>query len=127
MKNDFELMASMMCADFSNLGKEVKELDAAGIESLAPAGDLVLVGNPYSDMNLSKNTYWKILRKELKLHGVWNSVFPTDWQYVLERLAAGKIKPALFITHKLPLPQLDKGLDIMKNKTEDYCKVMINM
>ncbi len=29
----FELMASMMCADYSNLGKEVKELEAAGIDS----------------------------------------------------------------------------------------------
>ena len=33
MKNDFELMASMMCADFSRLGEEVKDLDAAGIDS----------------------------------------------------------------------------------------------
>ena len=29
----FELTASMMCADYSNLGKEVRELDAAGIDS----------------------------------------------------------------------------------------------
>ena len=29
----FELMASMMCADYSNLGKEVRELDEAGIDS----------------------------------------------------------------------------------------------
>lgn len=29
----FELMASMMCADFGNLSKEVEELDAAGIDS----------------------------------------------------------------------------------------------
>ncbi|MBE5834353.1 MAG: ribulose-phosphate 3-epimerase [Butyrivibrio sp.] len=29
----FELMASMMCADFGNLSKEVDELDAAGIDS----------------------------------------------------------------------------------------------
>ena len=29
----FELMASMMCADYSNLGKEVKELEEAGIDS----------------------------------------------------------------------------------------------
>ncbi len=29
----FELMASMMCADYSNLGKEVKELENAGIDS----------------------------------------------------------------------------------------------
>ena len=109
---------------FECVGKN--EAINAGIESLAPAGDLILVGNPYSDMNLPKNTYWKILRKELKLHGVWNSVFPTDWEYVLERLAAGKIKPAALISHRFPLDHLKDGLEIMRNKTEDYCKVMIN-
>lgn len=30
---DFELTASMMCANFGNLGKEVRELEAAGIDS----------------------------------------------------------------------------------------------
>lgn len=30
---DFELMASMMCADYGDLEKEVKELDAGGIDS----------------------------------------------------------------------------------------------
>ena len=30
---NFELMASMMCADYSNLGKEVKELEEGGIDS----------------------------------------------------------------------------------------------
>lgn len=29
----FEIMASMMCADFSRLGEEVRELDAAGVDS----------------------------------------------------------------------------------------------
>ncbi len=35
MKNDlkFELMASMMCADYSRLGEEVKALDEGGIDS----------------------------------------------------------------------------------------------
>lgn len=28
-----ELTASMMCADFGNLGKEVRELEAAGVDS----------------------------------------------------------------------------------------------
>ncbi len=32
-KNKFSLNASMMCADFGNLYKEVKELEAAGIDS----------------------------------------------------------------------------------------------
>lgn len=30
---EFELMASMMCADYSNLGREVKDLDEGGIDS----------------------------------------------------------------------------------------------
>ena len=30
---DFELMASMMCADYSKLGEEVKELENGGIDS----------------------------------------------------------------------------------------------
>ena len=30
---DFELTASMMCADFGNLQKEVRALEAAGIDS----------------------------------------------------------------------------------------------
>ena len=30
---EFELMASMMCADYGNLQKEVRELDEAGIDS----------------------------------------------------------------------------------------------
>ena len=30
---EFELMASMMCADYSKLGEEVKELDEGGIDS----------------------------------------------------------------------------------------------
>jgi len=30
---EFELMASMMCADYGNLEKEVRELEQAGIDS----------------------------------------------------------------------------------------------
>lgn len=33
MKNDFLLTASMMCADFGNLEREVRNLEAAGIDS----------------------------------------------------------------------------------------------
>ncbi len=32
-KPEFELMASMMCADYANLGKEVRALDKGGIDS----------------------------------------------------------------------------------------------
>ena len=109
-----------------------------GLEAGAPKSRQVLVGNPRGDMSFSRNTYWEILRKQMRLMGIWNSSYRKDaaecgvdvvqiddWHYVLSRLEAGGIKPSKLITHRLSLEELDKGLDIMRNKTEDYCKIMI--
>ena len=105
-----------------------------GIESTAPCGRLVLVGNPYSDMSFSRDTYWKILRKQLSLIGIWNSSFSQvpdeagrldDWHYVLNRVAEKKISPKTLISHSFPLSELETGLHIMHDKTEDYCKIMM--
>ena len=92
------------------------------------AGRIMLVGNPASDMKLEKELYWKILRNQLTLMGTWNSSFThvqeDDWHYVLERLENHRIKPAELITHRFPLEELAKGLEIMRDKKEDYGKVM---
>ena len=119
------------------------------IDSTAPGGRVVLVGNPYGDITFSRNTYWKILRNQLTVLGTWNSSFAgqdsecsrnsltdsqdlmtdstqDDWHYVLERLSDKRINPVLLITHRYPLEQLDTGLHIMKDKKEEYCKVMIS-
>ena len=34
---------------------------------------VVLVGNPHENLQLEKNVYWKILRKQLTITGTWNS------------------------------------------------------
>lgn len=112
-----------------------------GIDALAPMGRAVFVGNPYGDMTLKRDVYWQILRKQLSIVGTWNSTYygysvgndylkdkdinGDDWSYVLERLRKGTISPELLITHKYPLEKLITGLEIMRDKTEDYCKVMI--
>lgn len=92
------------------------------------AGRIMLVGNPASDMKLEKEIYWKILRNQLTLMGTWNSSFTheqeDDWHYVLERLGNHRIKPAELITHTFPLEELNKGLEIMRDKKEEYGKVM---
>ena len=92
------------------------------------AGRIMLVGNPASDMTLEKEIYWKILRNQLTVMGTWNSSFThsqeDDWHYVLEQLKMRRINPAEFITHRFPLEELDKGLEIMRDKKEDYGKVM---
>lgn len=105
-----------------------------GIDSLAPKGMLVLVGNPYTDMDLPKDIYWKILRKQLTIKGIWNSAFfeektiygpINDWNYALLRLSERIICPEDFITHRYPIEELDSGFNIMKDKREDYFKIMM--
>lgn len=73
--------------------------------------------------------YWKILRNQLTVLGTWNSSFThspeDDWHYVLDRLENGRIAPTRMITHRMPLEELDKGLTVMRDKKEEYGKVML--
>lgn len=98
------------------------------IDHTAPGGRVMLVGNPFSDMNLERSVYWKILRNQLTVTGTWNSSFTgsprDDWQYVLERLAHRRVDPAGLITHRFSLDGLEQGFHIMRDKTEEYIKVM---
>ena len=45
------------------------------VKCTAPLGTVMLVGNPASDMELSKEVYWKILRNQMTLLGTWNSSY----------------------------------------------------
>ncbi len=105
-----------------------------GIECTKPFSSVVLVGNPYSDMTLSRDTYWKILRNQVTVSGTWNSTFlgenhpdasNDDWHYVMNCLADGRIHPECLITQKFLPEDLEKGFCIMRDKSEDYCKVMM--
>ena len=104
------------------------ETVACAVDSLNPAGALVLVGNPYSDMSLEKAVYWKILRNQLKLTGTWNSSFTgdkdDDWHYVINCLEQGLVAPEKMISHRYEMKELMQGFLIMRDKTEDYVKIM---
>ncbi len=74
---------------------------AQAVKCTAPLGNVMLVGNPYADMELPKDVYWKILRFQLTLRGTWNSSYEgdnmtgglqasDDWRYVIGRIAAWK-------------------------------------
>lgn len=107
------------------------------VDSIAPGGSICLIGNPFSDLSMDKMIYWKVLKYQMKLFGTWNSSFfpgPTteafgtsDWEYVIDLLAKKEIAPEKYISHRLPLKDLEKGLHIMRDKTEDFCKVMVVM
>ena len=98
------------------------------VNAAAPEGKVKLVGNPASDISFSQNIYWKILRRQLKVSGTWNSSFTKeetdDWHYCLDLMASGKADPSNLITHRFSLDNMEEGLHIMRDKTEDYIKIM---
>ena len=117
---------------FECIGKN--ETIHRAIHMAAPEGRICMVGNPYTDIEIDKNTYWKILRKQLKITGTWNSSFSgngfndkneDDWSYALKVIGQKRVDPACLITHRIPLSDLNKGFQIMKAKSEDYIKIMI--
>lgn len=112
---------------FECVGKN--ETVAQAILNTAAGGTVQLVGNPASDMFFEKNVYWKILRNQLTVKGSWNSSFlhceEDDWHYVLDCLKRNVIAPQQFITKRLAFSQLEQGLHIMRDKTEEYVKIMI--
>lgn len=92
-------------------------------------GELLLMGNPHGDIELKKAVYWKILRRQLVLHGTWNSSFHTDrddWTSVLAMTADGRYHPESLITHRLPLTDLSEGIRYMADPAILTNKVMIH-
>ena len=104
-------------------------------DSTASGGQICIVGNPCSDMRFDKETWWKLLRRQLRISGTWNSTYygrededasADDWNYVLDRIRDGRIHPEQMISHRLSMEELEKGLLIMRDKTEPYTKIMIS-
>ncbi|WP_024866208.1 galactitol-1-phosphate 5-dehydrogenase [Butyrivibrio sp. FCS014] len=136
---------------FECIGRSVNYEQAVNLT--APLGRIMLVGNPASDMSLPREVYWKILRHQLTLRGTWNSAFygidgaDDDWRYALGRLvdwsrhsaadekepcdgescSTGGFLPGGLITHRFSLADMKKGLEIMRTKSEEYVKVMVEM
>ena len=97
------------------------------LQCVKPQGEVVLMGNPLSDMHLDQKFYWEVLRKQLSLHGTWNSSYTqkkNDWQTAIDSMATGRLNVKPFITHRFELKDCNQALLLMKDKTEFYNKVM---
>lgn len=80
------------------------------LKTVKAHGQIVLVGNPAeSVIELQKNNYWKILRSEINLLGVWNSAFKNaqidDWDIAIEFLCKQQNIVQKLITHKYKLEE----------------------
>lgn len=107
----------------------VKESVMNTIDSAKAGGQIVFVGNPEGDMILGKQVYWKILRRQLTIHGTWNSSFrkeeDDDWHTAVRAIQEGKIQPSCQITQSFGFDMLQGGLKAMRNKALFTNKVMV--
>ncbi|HRM91235.1 MAG TPA: zinc-binding dehydrogenase [Thomasclavelia ramosa] len=98
------------------------------ISQTRPEGTVLLMGNPFGDINLDQNVYWKILRKQLLIKGTWNSKYNgkdfSDWTEAVKAIANNEINIKPLISHQYSEDKLFDGLKLMYNKQEPYCKVM---
>lgn len=96
--------------------------------SLAGAlGTVILVGNPSSDLELPKNVYWSVLRKQLTVKGSWNSSYNSrvnDWAEALDILKNSEFDFTSFVTHKFAMKDYEKAFEVFKDKNEFMLKVM---
>ncbi len=112
-------------------------IDCAGAEEtlancircVRPGGQVLAVGNPKGDLAFDKNTYWKILRNQIRLTGTWNSSFchspEDDWHQTIEACRGKKLRLSELITHRFAFGELKKGLTIAKDRLEYHNKIII--
>ena len=92
-------------------------------------GTIILMGNPSRDMTLPKRTYQNILRSGFHIKGIWNSYYGSsdnDWKASLCAMSDGKINVKPLISHVFGLSECKVALELMRDKKEFYCKVMID-
>lgn len=100
------------------------------ISALKAHGRIVLMGNPARDMTIKQSVYSQLLRKELSLRGTWNSSYNqtvNDWCATIAAMASGEIKYEELITHRFPLSECNRALDMMHERREFYTKVTFIM
>ena len=90
-------------------------------------GTIILVGNPKDNVKLDKQIYWKILRKQLVLKGIWNSSYNqkvNDWKEILKLMTEGNIPFESLISKEYPMDEFKEAFDYLRNSKEKKLKVM---
>lgn len=93
-------------------------------------GRVVLTGNPYGDITLKKDIYWKILRNELTVMGTWNSNYKSNknnWKETITALEYGNLDIKKLITHSFKLEQYEQALETVRDSKTFSVKVMFEM
>lgn len=94
-------------------------------------GKVGFLGIARSDILLKEKSFESIFRHELTLRGFWNSYaapFPGPaWMKSIAAFQDGTIDFKPFISHKFPLSKVSNVFDMIKNRKEEYNKILFVM
>lgn len=111
-------------------------IEAAGIEPsinaairmAGPGGHVGFIGIPVADVRLDNAGFQHVLRREIGLHGSWNSFgapFPgPQWTTTLEKLGTGALAWEFMISHELDLAALPETFAGFGSPNMFFSKVM---
>ena len=91
-------------------------------------GEVILLGNQERVVQLTPQEMSFILRKQLTIHGTWNSRFTqinSDWKAVLGFENSGQANFQPLISHQISLEEAPGFIQSMRDKAVFYNKVLI--
>ena len=100
------------------------------VKTCGTMGTVILVGNPTGDIEFEKAVYWKILRQQIVIKGIWNSVFGSesnDWTKAVSLLENNGDEFRKLITYTFPLEQAEEALNTVKDNNKFTLKVMFKI
>jgi L-iditol 2-dehydrogenase len=103
----------------------------AALQSVRQAGRVVLLGNPSADVTLPAPLISRLMRNEVEVLGTWNSDFSVygdddDWRTALRAMSSGDLQLAPLITHRVPLSRGVAALEMMRDNSEFFAKVLLH-
>ncbi len=98
------------------------------IECARTFGTVLLMGNPHKDTTIKLSQHSQILRKELRLQGMWNSHYLNspinEWHYTMRMLDEGRMQVLDLVTHRIDIDMLPALCrDIYQHKIS-VCKAL---
>ncbi|MEC9093324.1 MAG: galactitol-1-phosphate 5-dehydrogenase [Planctomycetota bacterium] len=102
----------------------------AALEATRRSGRVVLLGNPNADVTISASLISQCMRREIEILGTWNSGYSVysdddDWRTVLAAMSHGLLNLKPLITHQVPISQGISALEMMRDQSEFFNKVLI--
>ena len=98
------------------------------IECIRAKGTIALLGNPAGETKIPQKLHSMMLRKEVDVHGVWNSSrapYPVnEWEFTVRMMDEGILKTADLITDRLSLEELPQAMAQIKSGTRKIVKAV---